>query len=465
MNRVYLLICFFLTLTSCKNRDALNLKVQNQIELGQLQLNEYPDGLTAYRFFKEAENLYVQNRLNDTLLLGEIYRNIAKINLLVGNYNEANTYGEKRYSLNKSIESDSLNLSAQIDYSYINIALSNYDKARALIDELTSIYQQYPSLVNNILELEANYFEIIEDYDLAMEAYSAIVLGSKMDSVKAEYFFARNFYNANRIDSAVVRADNLIELLEGSRHRDSYLYYSLASKIYTSSGDIHRAEDILHKSEDLYSMDIEKAWSNKILELEVNYGNLENQQQILELKSLNYRLILISLMIVSATLILYLLLRIRHKRNKLKLEINIAKLKNIEHIKRVMEVSLEFLPSFQDEIYSLVAKNQKASSEIMSDYILISKEMKRKIKRRFEEVINESGITQMDPIFSKMDEYSTNEKMVIYLSFLGYNSSFIARVLQTSSGSIRGIKANIRKKTEDSNTFSLQERDSLLKLL
>lgn len=427
-----------------------------------------PRDYTAFNHLKEAQIVYEKHSLDDKYLLGNIYHYLGKINMNVGNYKEARQYFLSRYSMNGEIGWPVDNLSSQIDYSYLEIELGDYTKAKDLIDELTLVYDVPRSLYNMVLELEISYFEIFDDYTSSIEACLRYEPGNLSEEIVREYSFSRLYKEYGMMDSAYFHAGKLVKCISDTSMIENYIYYNLAADIFDEMGEYEKASHCYFLSREYHYLELEQTRDNKILELEVKYRSLVKEQEILKLKELNGRVfficIILSLLIIVLLLVISMI-RSRHKQNAFFMKLNESKLRNVELLKTVMDASLGLLPSFQEEVYSIVVRHSASSEKALQEFNNISGSVKKELKARLAKVVDEGAIRELDPLFHNLDEFSTQEQIILFLSYLDSKSDFIAKVLNTSPSSIRGMKSRIREKTTSSVLLSGDKKEKIFSFL
>lgn len=142
------------------------------------------------------------------------------------------------------------------------------------------------------------------------------------------------------------------------------------------------------------------------------------------------------------------------------MKMNESKLRNVELLKTVMDASLGLLPSFHDKSYSIILRNSSGSESALQEFNDLSSSVKKELKVRLSKIVEDEDISDLDPIFSRLEGFSTQEQIIIFLSYLECKSDFIAKVLNTSSSSIRGMKSRIREKASSSD-FTREEKERL----
>ena len=75
INRFFVIIVF-IAMGSCSVEDS-NMKIINEIndkyQIGLSRLKEDKKGVLAYNSFKKAEQLFIDNHIQDTIVLANIY--------------------------------------------------------------------------------------------------------------------------------------------------------------------------------------------------------------------------------------------------------------------------------------------------------------------------------------------------------------------------------------------------------
>lgn len=466
---ITLIALFVFTACSISEEDGQSIHdIKRIYSEGIENLSEDPSGIMSYNLFKQAENNYYKNKINDTVLIADIYSQLGFINYNIGNYNDARRYLSSRYSLNDKIKDSVSNLVSQIKYAYTELELHDYQKAEILIDELTLLKYIPEEYKNNVIELEGSFYEILGDYPLAIDAFRGINSITPLSIRQKEYPLARNFYKLNQLDSARCHITRLIDSIQDTTSLNIYNYYILAANIFSSSAMLDSALCMYKMAEKFYDIGLEKTWNNKILDLEVKFDAIQKEREILSLEKSNYKVLIICAVLIILILALTLsmvIVRYKQKSNEIELMLKTRELENLELIRRVVEISLSQLPQVQAEFYSILVKNISQSSTALDEFNNLASTSKQKLKSDLETIMNSDAIKSINPVFHKIGEFTVNEKIIICLSFLKCPSSFIAKVLYTSTGSVRGMRARIKQKLELSTMLSEEEKSNILKII
>ena len=204
---------------------------------------------------------------------------------------------------------------------------------------------------------------------------------------------------------------------------------------------------------------------SKILELEAKFDTIDNERKILSLQKYNYQVLVFSAVLLILLLLLSLIIVVtknKQRNNRIELVLKKRELEDLELVKSMMETSLTILPQYQEAVYSIIVKNLSQSSEALDNFNMLSTSIKQKLKLDLTKLINTDVVKNRNPVLSKMDEFTVNERIIFYLTSMHFSSSFIAKVLYTSTGSIRGMRARIRQKTEQSLILSEKEKNVIL---
>lgn len=467
INRFFVIIVF-IAMGSCSVEDS-NMKIINEIndkyQIGLSRLKEDKKGVLAYNSFKKAEQLFIDNHIQDTIVLANIYAQLGSINYNMGNYMEAKKYLDKRYLLNDALNDSIADLSPQIDLAYTELALKNFSSAEYLIDELTLLNFIPDNFRNNIIELEGTFYEIIEDYRLAIDVFNSINVINSADIRQKEYSLARNYFKLKEFDEAKYHIQRLLAAVTDSTDIVNYNYYTLAAHIYCAAGEAMMAIEMYSQSEMFYNLGMQRTWNNKILELEAKFDTIDNERKILSLQKYNYQVLVFSAVLLILLLLLSLIIVVtknKQRNNRIELVLKKRELEDLELVKSMMETSLTILPQYQEAVYSIIVKNLSQSSEALDNFNMLSTSIKQKLKLDLTKLINTDVVKNRNPVLSKMDEFTVNERIIFYLTSMHFSSSFIAKVLYTSTGSIRGMRARIRQKTEQSLILSEKEKNVIL---
>src|SRR5574344_1093936 len=296
---ITLIALFVFTACSISEEDGQSIHdIKRIYSEGIENLSEDPSGIMSYNLFKQAENNYYKNKINDTVLIADIYSQLGFINYNIGNYNDARRYLSSRYSLNDKIKDSVSNLVSQIKYAYTELELHDYQKAEILIDELTLLKYIPEEYKNNVIELEGSFYEILGDYPLAIDAFRGINSITPLSIRQKEYPLARNFYKLNQLDSARCHITRLIDSIQDTTSLNIYNYYILAAHIFSSSAMLDSALCMYKMAEKFYDIGLEKTWNNKILDLEVKFDAIQKEREILSLEKSNYKVLIICAVLI-----------------------------------------------------------------------------------------------------------------------------------------------------------------------
>src|SRR5574344_1541207 len=95
---ITLIALFVFTACSISEEDGQSIHdIKRIYSEGIENLSEDPSGIMSYNLFKQAENNYYKNKINDTVLIADIYSQLGFINYNIGNYNDARRYLSSRY--------------------------------------------------------------------------------------------------------------------------------------------------------------------------------------------------------------------------------------------------------------------------------------------------------------------------------------------------------------------------------
>ena len=428
-----------------------------------------PKNTSAYTYFKEAEKVYEKFDIKDNYLAVFVYDYLALINLSSNNLIEAEKYFELEYDLCKKINWNYNYINILIKFCYLELSLRDYDHAKKLINEIISTKNIPEQLYNNVKSVEVAYLDVAEDYKSAIIGCYQYKVDDKSVEINKEYLLSMLFEKMNNIDSAAVHATKLVNLIANNSDFQNYDYYTLATRILYHNKEYTKAEMVFKSIEPLHYEEIDKIRDNKVLELEKKYDTALNKQKYLELKH-RHNIIILSFIILVMSVIAMILggihmINRRKQRDKISLEMKNLKIREIEFLKLFTDTSLGLFPEFQEKVYLLIAKNHNTSCNLVADYNMLSSEIKKEYRKKLTSIFDNKIVESFNPVFHNLNEFSGNEKCLLFLSFLKSDTEFISKVLNTSESSVRGMKCRIKDKINVSKTLSESEKDELLAFL
>jgi len=443
--------------------------------LVKLRINEY-DSL-GYYYLLKAEDICKQRVIPDDTYKRLLYWYLADYNEKYGKYEMAELYFLKEREL--------LNLwgdGEQICGNDISLYWAYYGQGK--FEEMAKIAQTYDAVSNSLsasclmglYNVMTSFYYRTGAYEKAIESgkKEAILRLQYKDRVKNYYLIARSFYNINQPDSAIRYALLSTEQnITGHSYENTQLlfeYHQFLGELYTKQGNLSQA--IYHYNEALMHHDEKvKIHANnavhdieKVLEVEKNNRRLD---QIKASRSM------VLLFTVVAILVLTIVVIYVHTKRKLlqkdiwlkEREADLTRQKRweVETIKAFVDVTVGQFEDLNNYIYEQIVSISE--TQLIAKLDGVVKNVKSKNKELFLNILNNEDVKSYFPLLSKLDAFSTLDKVILLMLKLDVISEYISKVVYISPGSLRGMKSKMRAKIQSAKLLDEDEQKSLYALV
>lgn len=390
-----------------------------------------------------------------------VYHYLGLAHKLRSNYREAIKYLTKdlEHSItNRAQDRDIFN--TLLNLFWVHVAKGDTIEAKEVLDRIETLnlpdsYNIYKYNINS------TYYLLTEDYPTVLEYTLKLIPKVKSPSFRLLNSIALSYYYSGMIDSALVYVNRFDET--DIKFRDNYeemLHKQFLGKLYRSLGDYKRSSELFESSSDMLSMVKEDISINAIQDIEKRY-ELEEKELIIERMKLVNRLIILS--ISFSLLIAFLLVYIFWNRSGTHKKISLLqkeKIREVETIKGIIDATLGCFPGVFDDMYSLACKSD--NYVYLEEMNTLIRDFKNENKKRLNEALSSESLITFMPELRSLPDFSANEKVILILSKLNCSTAYIAKVLNTSTSSLRGMKARVRTKIEASNLLLEEQKESLL---
>lgn len=422
---------------------------------------------SSFELFKTAEKIYVENDIKDKRLLGNIYTYIGRINKADGNFELAQDYFLKAlnfYKTNNNIDNYIISI---IDIIWIKINLKDYKNIPPyikLLEETDNIPQYF---LRNLYNTYAVYYASILDYNKAIDFTRKNIALNTQNCVEPNQCYSLSAYylKLGQLDSSIHYAERSIMSIKDSIASNNYHYYKHLADMYRIGGNYKSASDYYFKAYQFHQRYLEEVSSKKILELEKRYNvqAKDLQLSISDEKNRFLKLVVIGISITSILLLVIFWFRvkisrkeleIRRHKEEIKAQIAESKLKKQRVINNLMKISTALLPEITNDYLKIANNKYSLSPELYEDLIKLNKRYNNEYRKNINSVINSELIEILDYLpLEFVEQLSTNEKLVLFLTEEGYSTSQIAEILNNTANSVRTSKMRLLQKINDATLY------------
>ncbi len=433
------------------------------------------DSLTFNRF-KQAEKYYNEFKMHDNHLIGLVYSYLGKLNKSEKNYKEAEYYFDKCVDLNKY--STNNYIISLIDLIWVQINLKEQEKTLTNIAKLDDIDSIPEFMKSNTFNVKSGYYASIGDFKQAILFAKKNISASKDLSSRDNQFYAMSSYylKLNMLDSAAFYGEMSVKAISDTLASSKYHLYKHLADVYKLKGDYKKASDTYYKAYEFHQQYLSEVSSKKILELEKRY-NLETKEFQLSIIKQRNTMLIITIIGLSVIFVLFLFLlwfriKITQRENLIliqKEEIRTqkidAKQKKQKVINDFLKISTSLHPAFSDNYKKVISSNSKLSPDLYKELLKLNKDFNSEYRKNVNEIIDNELNELIDFLPQEiMNNLSSNEKVVLFLTNEEYTTAQIAEILNTTSNSVRTSRMRLIQKLLNSGEPTPEIR-SLLGLL
>lgn len=420
---------------------------------------------------KEAEELFAQNKVNDSVTEAFLNKYLAKKSIHLFYSDKSGLFPStlKAEEHIKRAETLFMKLGNKREMQLTNLYLSEsvigvyeYDKELEILNKIAG----FPNLELDIKPLLnkkfAHLYKKKLEYNKSIHYLKSVLsdslfgISSKIKKSEIVGDIALIYDIKNQPDSAIKYAILYKDLMLKDLQR-SHIGYQFLSKIYENSGDYFNALDFYKK----YSNYTVKLYKTELKERTL-HNTSETNLLISEVRQRNFlTIILIIALVISLVglIVTFLYLKTNKKRENSKSDRELSELKKNIEIQEQSEKKLwitnEVLKTTAGKYPDLIRDVQREASKcrreakstydnlnaIIDDSRQISREMISEIAK------NKSFARFFPEIFNK-SELSHYEKIIYALFSLGYDAKEIANFFSVSPSTIRAVKTRLKDKYE-----------------
>lgn len=422
---------------------------------------------TAFDSFKGAETVYIENKINDPNVLGLIYTYIGRINKADGNFKEAEEYFNKASQVYYSTNSRYNYIISIIDIIWAKLNNKTYSGIPDFISKLDTLDSIPDELIPYFYNAKSGYYASIKDYENAILFTKENLKYNKNQASRDNLYYGLSAYylQLNSLDSALYYAKLSIENISDKEASSEYHLYRHIADVYKFKQEYKLASDYYFKAYQFHQRYLEEVSSKKILELEKRYNVQAKDMQlsISDEKNRFLKLVVIGISITSILLLVIFWFRVKISRKELeikrhkeeiKAQIAESKLKKQRVINNLMKISTALLPEITNDYLKIANNKYSLSPELYEDLIKLNKRYNNEYRKNINSVINSELIEILDYLpLEFVEQLSTNEKLVLFLTEEGYSTSQIAEILNNTANSVRTSKMRLLQKINDATLY------------
>jgi len=424
-----------------------------------------------FSHLKEAEDLFTQKKINDSLTEAYLNRFLAKqaIHLFVTKKSDLFHSTIRAEEHIKRAETLFLKLGNKREMQLTNLFLSQivigvyeYDKELEILNKIASFQDLEKDIIPILNKRFAFLYQKKGDYDKSIILLKSILRDSifgvsskikKSDIIKD---IANTYSTNNQPDSAIKYAILYKDLMLKDL-QFSHIGYQVLSNIYESSGDYFKALDFYKK----YSN-----YASKLYVINLKNSTLQNKSdnelllnEIRRKKSLSNSLIVALVISLISLFVIIIYYNKGHKGNNSLLNKKLEELKsniaNQEESAKKMWLTNEVLkttagkyPDLIRDVQREAAKCRKESRETYDSLNTIIDDGRQISREMISEIAKNKAFIQFFPDICSKNELSHYEKIIYALFSLGYDAKEISNFFSVSPSTIRAIKTRLKDKHE-----------------
>ncbi|MDD2595814.1 MAG: hypothetical protein PHD11_08385 [Bacteroidales bacterium] len=244
-------------------------------------------------------------------------------------------------------------------------------------------------------------------------------------------------------------------------------YYRDALKICRITTDLDKARDI---NLSIYSIRKEVLSSDEVYrmmtsEMEWEYEYFKSQKEISEAKQRTAVIIIVAVALLLAVIaVLTYYVKITKKDRE------IARLTRMESekteiVKKILDRSSGLLPKFCERVYQIVVKYDGISSDTVTEINQAIDDVKKEYKDNVASYFIEDSLIRDNPLVAPLAELSAREKAVTLLIEQGYDTDYIAKILNTTQNGVRSSKRKALIKIRESAVIPEETKEYLIGIL
>lgn len=410
------------------------------IVLSQIHTN---DSLMFFSI-KTAEDVYLEKKLDDSLLYARICVFMGSLHYSRGNYDISNDYYERAAAVFKAIGNTDRYISAKMNQVWYHISTGEQDAALTMLKELDYSEKLSDKALSYIYNAYCGYYTVKKEYTKAIEyAKRDFALNNvpKTPEDSAAHYFSliKNYCIANIPDSAIYYASKLEFALQ-ENNPNNHFYYLGISNAYQQAGLAEIGNNYLNKAYFSLRNNIYDNSQQRILELEKKYDMSRKEYELM--KTTHEKKLLIASFAVTLLIILIMAIA-AYQYRKIQKQRDLLIQEEKEHIAKInvlQKKAINLFPSFV-QISNLVLQKHY-SLELQED-------MNKAIFSLKAALINElSSFFPVEKDSIDFENLSEKEQLIFLLTKFGFSNAEIATILLITEANVRSTKSKIKKKSE-----------------
>lgn len=410
------------------------------IVLSQIHTN---DSLMFFSI-KTAENVFLEKKLNDSLLYGRICVFMGSLHYSRGNYDISNDYYEKAASTFKAIGNTDRYISAKVNQVWYLISIGEHDAALNMLNNIDYPEKISDKALSYIYNVYSGYYTAIKDYSAAIE-YNKLdfalnnVPKTPEDSATHYFSLIKNYCRAGIPDSAIRYAKQL-ELSLRENNPNNHFYFIGMSDAYDQAEMSDIGNEYLRKAYFSLRSNIYDNSQQRILELEKKYDMSRKEYELMKArqeKKLFVAFFAITVLVFIITII------VTYQHRQIQKQKNLLIQEEKEHIAKInvlQKKAINLFPSFVQISNTVLQRNYSLELQEDMDKAIFSLKVA---------LINElSSIFPVEKDSIDYENLSEKEQLIFLLTEFGFSNAEIATILLITEANVRSTKSKIKKKSE-----------------
>lgn len=424
---------------------------------------------TVYDPLREADKLFRSMSAPDPSLGYLINYFLGNIHYNNRNYLVANEYFQRTLDLARE-ENDSIHVFDTYLALYWNkMEQKEFDKGKLYLDTLRAFYNLLPEKNYFILNARSIYYDVVGEPEKALEQEKLKLQLFEMQDERIElsrvYYNISNIYvGLEQLDSALLYAENSLDMIEDSSYVYSHIYYENVANIAEKTNDFSLANKYRKQASELYKNSVQNRLDIQIAELEKKYDLTEAENVILRTQQQNLIVIIVALLLFIVLIFILMYSRKVKRTSQMKLMQAEYKMQQQELQTKIMKEEagkrkwlLQLYSYISNRLTFLQEEFEILTQRYVSSHPKVYKEMNQILKKTDMEL---KDITRTLPVDDETFYAYTNlqdeegvlnpaEKMMLMLLACNADNRQLATFMNTSIESIRVRKSQLKKKMQE----------------
>ncbi len=410
------------------------------IVLSQIHTN---DSLMFFSI-KTAEDVYLEKKLNDSLLYARICVFMGSLHYSRGNYDISNDYYEKAASIFKAIGNTDRYISAKMNQVWYLISTGEHDAALTMLNEMDYPEELSDKALSYIYNAYCGYYTIQNEYAKAIEYakldFALNTVPKTPEDTAAHYFsLIKNYFKADIPDSAIHFAKQL-ELSLRENNPNNHFYYLGISNAYNQAKMSDIGNEYMYKAYFSLRNNIYDNSQQRILELEKKYDISRKEYELM--KARQEKKLLIAFFAITILIIIIMIVA-AYQYRQIQKQKDLLIQEEKEHIAKInvlQKKAINLFPRFV-EISSLVMQKH-FRMELQEDMNKAVSSLKASL------IYELSSIFPVEKDSIDFENLSEKEQLVYLLNEYEFSNEEIANILLITEANVRSTKSKIKKKSE-----------------